>query len=106
MTTTTSTRVCRRCHGSGHDPGPTYDGGQSSTLDRLSELGAERKKITDVKGYTTTAGRLRLDEVYAEIRALIAAGRRKGIQARDMIDALGITSAAFYNRTGPYQADH
>lgn len=104
-TTSTQTRRCRRCLGSGHDPGPTYDVGQSAILDRLGELGAERKAITDRKGYSTTPGRLRLDEIYTEIRLLVTEGRSLNIQARDVIDALGITSAAFYNRSGPYQAD-
>lgn len=110
MTTTemnTQPRHCRRCHGTGREPaGPAYTAKQEAVLDRLAELGAERKKITDSKAYTQTAGRLQLDKIYREIRKVLPRGERLGIRTLDMIDALGVTSAAFYKRSGPYQADH
>jgi hypothetical protein len=96
--------MCRRCHGTGDEPeGLGYDGGQESILDALSALAPERRRMVAAKAYTTTYGRLRLDEIYAEARRLIADGEALGVQSKDMIDALGITSAAFYRKSSPYR---
>lgn len=103
--TTTEPRTCRRCHGSGAEPpGPTYTRQQYKILDRLGELGAEAKVLRETKAYTRTDGRLRLDRIYAEIRSRIPVADKLGIRTLDVVDALGITSAAFYKRTGPYQS--
>lgn len=85
-------------------PGPVYTEQQEAVLNRLGELGVERREITERKAYTRTEGRLRLDAIYAEIKGRIAAARALGIRTLDVVDALGITSAAFYKRTGPYQS--
>lgn len=104
MTTTTRTTVCRRCHGTGDEPeGPGYDGGQEAILDQLAALAPERRKLVATKAYTTTTGRLRLDEIYTEASRLITDGESLGVRAKDMIDALGITSAAFYRKGTPYR---
>jgi hypothetical protein len=97
--------MCRRCHGTGDEPeGLGYDGGQESILDALAEIAPERRKLVANKAYTTTVGRLRLDEIYAQARRLVADGEALGVQSKDMIDALGITSAAFYRKGSPYRA--
>lgn len=103
--TTTELRVCRRCHGSGRDPeGPTYNEDQEAVLAQLSELGAERGPLVAKRAYMRTEGRLRLDEIYARTRTVIAKGDALEIRTLDMQDALGVSGAAFYKiksgRTG------
>jgi hypothetical protein len=98
MTTTEiSVRACRRCHGSGHDPeGPAYNTSQERLLDQLGKLGAERGPLVARRAYMRTDGRAALDKIYVQARKLIERGERAGIRQLDMVDALGVSSAAYY----------
>lgn len=95
--TTTEIRVCRRCHGSGHDPeGPSYNATQEKLLDRLGALGAERAPLVARRAYMRTEGRTQLDKIYTQARELIARGEKLSIRQLDMVDALGVSPAAYY----------
>lgn len=77
---------------------------QAAILEQLAQLSDERADLTRRKAYTTTAGRLRLDEVYAQLRKLIYDGHELGIGHEQMRDWTGVTSTAYYKiksgRTG------
>ena len=91
-------RTCRRCHGSGHEPpGPSYTAEQEATLDTLEELGVERAKLQSHRAYMTTDGRKRLNEIYTQVRSVVAAAEKLGVRKLDMQVAVGVSSAAFYN---------
>ena len=97
-TTETRTRECRRCHGTGEEPqGPAYTARGEALLDRLERLGAERGELQRSRAYMTTDGRARLNKIYDKIRAEVPKGEKLGVRKVDMQDAVGLSSAAFYN---------
>jgi len=98
MTTTeTSTRLCRRCHGSRFEPsGPEYTARQEKILDQLGELGVQRAPLVARRAYMRTEGRAALDKIYAQARKLIERGEAAQLRTLDMQDALGVSGAAYY----------
>jgi phage baseplate assembly protein W len=97
MTTSTDTRVCRRCHGSGREPArPEYGRREQLLLDKLAELGSERAQLQAHRAYMRTDGRARLSKIYEEVRKLIDRATELKIQSIDMQDALQVSPAAFY----------
>jgi hypothetical protein len=100
MSTKTETQAptCRRCHGTGHEPGfaVSYNARQMRQLGKLAELGGERAELQRRKAYMRTEGRARYDQVLATIRSTIAAAESLGIQTADVMAALELSSAAFY----------
>jgi hypothetical protein len=96
--TLTEAPVCRRCHGSGHEPaGPDYNIQQRGLIDTLRELGDERAALQRRRAYMTTNGRKRYNEVLTQIRSTVAAAGELGIRNQDMEDALGLSSTALFN---------
>lgn len=100
-----TTRSCRRCRGTGHEPaGPAYNAEQDAVLDRLAGLSTERAALQARRAYMSSDGRKAYDQVLGNIRAALAAADELGIQALDLQDAMGISSAAYYKikngRTG------
>lgn len=93
--TTTEAPTCRRCRGSGHEPGH-YNAKQRRSLDKLTELGGERAELQHSKAYMRSEGRKRYDRVLAEIRSTIAAADTLGILTADQMAALALTSPAYY----------
>lgn len=98
MTTKTEAPPCRRCHGSGHEPGyaVSYSAQQMRHLGKLAELGGERADLQRRKAYMRTEGRARYDQVLATIRSAVSAAGSLGIQTADVMAALELSSAAFY----------
>lgn len=101
--TTTETRPdtevkCRRCHGTGLEPMPKapvreFDSEeQRQLLERMVELG----KLRAGANRHTLVGRQTLDEVYQEVRVQAAEAERIGVTRVHMMEAFGVSKAAFY----------
>lgn len=73
---------------------------QQAVLDALATLGDERAELTHRKAYTSTSGRLRLDEIYAELRKLIEDGVKVRLGHEQMRERLGVASSAYYRIKG------
>lgn len=100
--TTTETRVCRRCHGSGTEPPrPEYTHREVELLDQLSELGTVRAALQGRRAYMSTEGRAEYNRVADAIRHLVDVGEALGIRSLDLQDAIGVSSAAFYKNFKP-----
>lgn len=94
----TEAPVCRRCHGSGHEPpGPDYNKRQTAVLEKLRTLGTERAEIQRRRAYMTTDGRARYNIVLGKIRAEVQRAEALKIRNQDMEDALGLSSTALFN---------
>lgn len=65
-------------------------------LDQLGELGVERAELRATRAYTQTDGRKRYNAVLAAIRKLDARAETLSIRKLDVMDALGLTSPAYY----------
>lgn len=89
---------CRRCHGTGLEPMPElpareFDSEeQRQLLERMVELGKRRAGANR----HTLVGRQTLDDVYQEVRVQAAEAERIGVTRVHMMEAFGVSKAAFY----------
>jgi hypothetical protein len=83
---------------------PEPNARQRAVLSKLAELGAERAELVSRKAYTTTAGRVRLDKIYDQIRQQIERGAELRLLHDEMREQVGVNSTAYYKikngRTG------
>jgi hypothetical protein len=69
---------------------------QQRVLDGLAEHGGRRGELVARKAYTTTAGRIELDRIYAKLRELIERGEQAGLGNVQMRETLGVNSSAYF----------
>lgn len=75
-------------------PERAYDSAaQRKVIERLVTLGQARAGANR----HTAAGRKALDKTYADIRAAAERGEALGLKRVQMIEAVGVSKAAFYN---------
>lgn len=88
----TTAPKCRRCGGTGLEPGPTA--AQQAVLDELQELG-ERRKLHSAS--RTLAGRTELAAAYTDIRSATARAKKLKLPVLQVAEALGMSRSALYD---------